>query len=108
MGDGPIVTSQIPEAGSKVLATGAKLILYTGNEVAEDTVIVPDVKGKTAAAANRILINAGLNIKIEGSKYYYEGGAATVASQSVAPGTAVPKGSVITINFGYYEEDKLE
>ena len=108
VGDGPVVTSQIPEAGSKVLATGAKLILYTGNEVAEDTVIVPDVKGKTAAAANKILINAGLNIKIEGSKYYYEGGAATVASQSVAPGTAVPKGSVITINFGYYEEDKLE
>jgi stage V sporulation protein D (sporulation-specific penicillin-binding protein) len=108
VGNGPVVTSQIPAAGTKVLASGAKLILYTGNETPADTIIVPNVKGKTAAAANQILINAGLNIKIEGSKYYYEGGAATVQSQSHPAGTAVPKGTVITVNFGYYEEGKLE
>ena len=68
---------------------------------------MPDLVGRTAAAANQILINAGLNIKIEGSKYYYDGGAATVVSQSHEAGIAVPKGTVITVNFGYYEEDRL-
>ncbi len=108
VGNGETVTSQIPEAGTKVLASGAKLILYTGDEKPQDTVKVPDLRGKTAAAANQILINSGLNIKIEGSKYYYEGGAATVKSQSAEAGATVPRGTVITVNFGYYEEDKLE
>ena len=108
IGSGSVVTSQIPEAGSKVLASSAKLILYTGSEEVEPTVVVPDITGKTAVAANQTLINAGLNIKIEGSKFYYEGGAATVVSQSHKPGTKVPVGEVITVNFGYYEEGKLE
>ena len=108
VGSGAVVISQIPEAGSKVLASSAKLILYTGDETPQDTIIVPNLKGKTAVAANQMLINAGFNIKIEGSKYYYESGAATVVSQSHEAGTAVPKGTVITVNFGYYEEDKLE
>lgn len=108
VGNGQVVTGQMPEAGSKVLASSAKLILYTGNEEPTDTVVVPNIAGKTAAAANQMLINAGLNIKIEGSKFYYEGGAATVVSQSHKAGEKVPKGTVITVNFGYYEEDKLE
>ena len=54
-----------------------------------------------------MLINAGMNIRIEGSKYYYEGGAATVISQSYEAGDMVPKGTAVTVNFGYYEEDKL-
>ena len=104
VGDGSIVTGQIPEAGSMVLKSSAKLILYTGNEAPEDTVTVPKVTGKTAAAANQTLVNSGLNIKIEGSKYYHEGGAASVESQVPAAGEVVPKGTVVTVNFGYYED----
>ena len=108
VGNGSVVTGQIPEASSKVLASSAKLILYTGNVEPSNTVVVPNIVGKTAAAANQMLINAGLNIKIEGSKFYYEGGAATVVSQSHTAGESVPRGTVITVNFGYYEEEKLE
>lgn len=107
VGNGSIVTAQMPEAGSRVLLSSAKLVLYTGEEEPKDTVIVPNITGKTAAAANQMLINAGLNIRIEGSKYYYEGGAATVVGQSHEAGTKVPKGTAVTVNFGYYEEDKL-
>ena len=64
--------------------------------------------GKTAAAANQTLINGGFNIKIEGSKYYHEGGAATVESQFPAAGEIVPAGTVVTVNFGYYEDRDIE
>ena len=104
VGSGSIVTGQIPAAGSMVLKSSAKLILYTGNEEPVDTVTVPKITGKTAAAANQTLINSGLNIKIEGSKYYHEGGVATVESQFPEAGEVVPAGTVVTVNFGYYED----
>ncbi len=104
VGNGSIVTSQVPAAGSMVLKSSAKLILYTGNEEPRDTVKVPDVTGKTAAAANQTIINSGLNIKIEGSKYYHEGGSTAVESQFPAAGTLVPAGTVVTVNFGYYQD----
>ena len=64
--------------------------------------------GTTAALANQTLVNLGLNVKIEGSKYYHEGGAATVESQYPAAGEVVPKGTVIIVNFGYYEDRDSE
>ena len=91
-----------------VLKSSAKLILYTGDESPQNTVVVPNVVNKTAAAANQNIINSGLNVKIEGSKYYHEGGAATVESQFPAAGTVVPKGTVVTVNFGYYEDRDSE
>lgn len=108
IGSGPVVTGQIPAAGSMVLKSSAKLILYTGDETPQATVVVPDVVNKTAAAANQNIINSGLNIKIEGSKFYHEGGAATVESQFPLAGEVVPKGTVVTINFGYYNDEDLE
>ena len=107
VGSGSVVTGQVPAAGSMVLKSNAKLILYTGNEEPTNTVVVPNITGKTAAAANQTLINSGLNIKIEGSKYYHEGGATAVESQSPAAGTVVPAGTVVVVNFGYYEDNDL-
>ena len=108
VGNGAVVTGQVPAAGAMVLKSSAKLILYTDNEEPTDTIVVPDIRGKTAMAANQSLINSGLNIKIEGSKYYKEGGKATVQSQWPEAGTVVPKGSVVTVNFGYYEDRDIE
>jgi stage V sporulation protein D (sporulation-specific penicillin-binding protein) len=107
VGSGSVVTGQVPAAGSMVLKSNAKLILYTGNEEPTNTVVVPNITGKTAAAANQTLINSGLNIKIEGSKYYHEGGTTAVESQSPAAGTVVPAGTVVVVNFGYYEDNDL-
>ena len=87
-----------------VLKSSAKLILYTGLETPENTVTVPNVVGKTAAAANQTIINSGLNVKIEGSKYYHEGGATAVLEQYPQAGEKVPAGTVVTVNFGYYED----
>ena len=104
VGGGDYVTAQIPAAGSVVLKSSARLIFYTGGETPQETVTVPNIVNKTAAAANQTLINKGLNIKIEGSKYYHEGEGVTVVSQSPAAGEVVPYGTVITVNFGYYED----
>jgi len=104
VGNGSIVTSQIPEAGSVVLKSGAKLILYTGGKAPKNEIVVPNLIGKTAAAANQTLINSGFNIKIAGSKFYHEGGSAVVIGQSPAAGEVVPAGTVITVDFGYYQD----
>ncbi|MBQ7836274.1 MAG: PASTA domain-containing protein, partial [Clostridia bacterium] len=95
VGDGQHVVSQVPAEGSTVSKLNGRVILYTGSESAEPTVEVPDVQGKTGEAANRILVNAGLNVRIMGAK---DSQSATVISQSVEPGTMVARGTVVEIN----------
>lgn len=94
VGDGENVVSQVPAAGSTVSKESGIIILYTGEETAKATVEVPDVTGKTGEAANRILVNAGLNVRIMGAK---DSESATVISQSVEAGTMVAEGTVIEI-----------
>ena len=60
----------------------------------------------TAAQANGLIINLGLNIKIEGTKNYLTGTDAVVYSQSIAAGTKVVKGEVITLTFRYMDGDE--
>ena len=50
--------------------------------------------GKTAEAANRMLVNAGLNVALTGA---LNGDTATVISQSPPAGEMVPAASVITL-----------
>ena len=94
VGSGDTVTGQVPAAGSSMLKDGGKILLYTGGETPKDTVEVPDVSGMTAEAANRMIINAGLNISVSGTSSNSE---ALVASQTPAAGTAVPEGTVVEI-----------
>ncbi len=94
VGNGEVVTGQIPEAGSMLNRENGRVILYTDGSSPESSVTVPDVSGKSAEAANRILTNAGLNVSIGGAD---DNADATVSSQSVAPGTAVPEGTIIKI-----------
>ena len=60
-------------------------------------VTVPDALNQTASSANRILTNAGFNIKIDGAMNFDEGVGARVVSQTPAAGELVPYGSVVTI-----------
>ena len=94
VGNGDTVTGQTPEAGSSYSKENGILYLYTGGEVPPSDIIVPNLIGKTADAANRMIINAGLNISISGAS---NGNTATVASQTPEPGTLVPKGTLVTI-----------
>lgn len=95
VGNGTTVTGQVPEPGSMLNKENGRVILYTEGATAEDNLVtVPDVTGKSAEAANRILTNAGLNVSIGGID---DNADATVATQSVAPGTEVPEGTVVKV-----------
>ena len=78
------------------------LILYTGDrssEIQVENVKVPNVTGMSAKAANQVLVNAGLNVRILGTKNYLTGRDVKVVSQSIAAGTEVPRGSVVEVRF---------
>ena len=98
VGKGEKITAQMPEAGTKMEAGGV-LVIYAGDAVEENSVTVPDLTGKSAAAANQLLINAGLNVRITGTKHHLTGVGAKVISQSHAPGEKVAPGTVITLVF---------
>ena len=99
VGNGDKVTSQMPESGAKMEIKGGVLVVYTGDAAIENSVTVPNLVGKSAAAANQLLINSGLNIRITGTKHHLTGIGTTVISQSHAPGEKVAPGTVITLVF---------
>ncbi|MBQ8837159.1 MAG: PASTA domain-containing protein [Clostridia bacterium] len=98
VGGSGTVTSQVPVRGSVISKENGKIILYTNNaDSAAKTVTVPSVLGLTAAEANTKIINAGLNIEIEGAQNYNKGSGAIVTSQSYSAGETVPYGTVVTV-----------
>ncbi len=96
IGGGGIVVSQIPAAGSTV-PKGSTIMLYTDESAESDVVTVPDVIGKSGLVVNRLVLNAGLNIKITGVGIENEN--AVAAKQTPAGGSEVPRGTVVTIDF---------
>ena len=93
--------------GSTVIDRTNKVItLYTGNAPEDLSVTVPDLVGKGAYAANQMLLNAKLNICIEGTDNYMSGAGAIVIAQSIPPGTKVSPGTVITVTFRYLDPDE--
>lgn len=102
---GDTVTAQVPASGECVTKEGGKVILYTGG-APKDSVKVPDVMGKSAADANRILLDAGLNIRIEGALNYTVGEGAVVISCSHVAGESVAPGTVVTVTFRHMEADE--
>lgn len=98
IGDGDIVTSQIPKNGSLLSSENGRVLLYTGDSEAKLTVNVPDLIGRTAAAANKLAVNAGLNINISGAQNYDSGSGAIVISQTPEAGTKVTRGEIVTID----------
>lgn len=99
VGDGDTVTGQIPEKASVISQSNGRVIVYTNGEEPKADVRVPDLIGKTAEVANRLLVNSGLNIDFEGAAGHQAG--AVVVDQSIAADTSVTKGTVITIELRY-------
>ena len=97
--DDGIIRRQYPESGTVVEKNSARVLAYVDKETETLTTKVPDVTGMSAVAANQVLINAGLNIRILGTKNYLSGTEATVISQSVAAGEVVPVGTVVEVTF---------
>ena len=92
VGDGDIITSQFPIAGSTMRAENGKVIIYCGESSSRKTTVVPDLLNMTADAANKMLLNSNLNVKITGAT---NGSSATVISQSPAAGTEVEVGTIV-------------
>jgi len=100
VGGGNNVLAQSPPAGTKV-SGGGKVVLYTEEGLNTPSVTVPNVVGLSASAANKALINAGLNIEIaSGTLSSVEG--ATAMKQSIAAGEVVLPGTVVTVDFRHY------
>ena len=105
-GDGNYVTNQVPKGSTVIDRTNKIITLYTGDAVEEQTVTVPNLVGKGAFAANQMLINAKLNICIDGTDNYMSGAGAIVIEQSIPAGTKVSPGTVITVTFRYLDPDE--
>lgn len=94
-GSGDRVTAQIPQGG-KSLPKGSTVVLNTDDSEFATTT-VPDVYGKNAGEANKAITNAKLNIRFAGTGYDSKAG--VVVGQSIAAGTKVEQGTVVTVEF---------
>ena len=107
VGGGSVVKSQVPAPRTLMESHNAKIILYTESDMEKTTVTMPDLSGKTAVAANEILANFGLNIRIAGTNNYMSGSGAVAVAQSHAPGSEVERGTVITVTFRNQDADDI-
>lgn len=95
VGDGETVTDQVP-AGDAVIPSGSEIILYFGEISDNLEVTVPDVVGRNAEEANKLLTQAGLYMKIIGAT---GSGTISAVSQEPAAGETVEKGAVVAVEF---------
>ncbi len=96
VGNGGEVIHQTPSAGSSI-PQGGTVVLYTDDASREDRVTVPDVLGFSGAQANQSIVNAGLNIKIQGVDIELPG--AVAVRQNPAAGESVQPGTIVTVDF---------
>ena len=94
VGTGDTVTKQLPAAGSSVY-NGGTVILYTDDRESETTT-VPNLIGLTANEVNRVAAAAGINIEFSGNT---TSASLKAYNQSVAEGTQVAKGEIVTVYF---------
>ncbi|MCL2084242.1 MAG: penicillin-binding transpeptidase domain-containing protein [Oscillospiraceae bacterium] len=96
-GNGGTVIDQLPAQGLMV-PLSAKMVLYTESRRPEGVVGVPDVTGKTPETANKLLVDAGLYMKISGVA---DNRSTTVKAgrQDIMPGEEVPIGTIINVEF---------
>ena len=99
IGDGSSVIRQTPSSDEAFLRNNSKVILYTDDKSSLYSV-VPRVTGMSIEEANRLIINAGLNLRIKNPTGH---GGATVIYQSVSEGAVLPKNSVIELEIIYLD-----
>ena len=104
IGDGETVLSQMPISNSKIYKKSGKVLVYTSFDKETHTKM-PNVIGKTAEEANQIILNSGLNIKINGATNYTYGESAVVVEQYPAPETSIKKGTIAEIKILFLDED---
>lgn len=96
IGDGDTVTEQLPKPGI-MLNENSMIILYTGEGEVSD-VMVPDVSGMSVSGARETLMDYNLNFEIAGAGHS-ESSVAYAFNQSVKPGTKIPPGTIVGVEF---------
>ena len=95
-GNGEKVLSQIPESGKSIPKSGT-VVLFTDKNSSSSTAVVPDFSNMTLSQANSRASEAGINISITGAALTSTNAIAN--SQSIAGGTKVKPGTVVTVTF---------
>ena len=90
-----IVDYTMPLAATNIPRDGTVVIYMQGAE--DSMVTVPNVIGLTVEEANLKLVNAGLNISLEGGAV--NNANATATSQSIDAGEEVRRGTVVSVTF---------
>ncbi|MBR3767231.1 MAG: PASTA domain-containing protein [Clostridia bacterium] len=96
IGSGDTVVAQSPEYGRSTPANGV-IVLYTEENMPEQTAQVPNFIGMTVAQANQVAVNRGFNIKISGSSF--SSSSVVAYKQEYAEGSELELGSFITVYF---------
>ena len=96
IGDGETVTGQIPAAGETV-SGDSQVLLYCGETPEAEDVTVPHFLGMDRMKAAQAAQDAGVNLLILGNTDISP--EVTAAEQSVPPGTKVPRGTTIRVQF---------
>lgn len=96
IGSGDTVISQNPESGRKTPSNGV-IVLYTEENLPEETAQVPNFTGLTVAQANQLAVSRGFNIKISGSSF--SSSSVVAYKQEYQEGTELELGSIITVYF---------
>ena len=96
-----LIADELREMGAEdVNAENGRVLLYCGDGIQRQMTVVPDLMYMTTDAANRELLNYGLNMKITGAT---NGSTATVISQSPAAGTEVEVGTIVEFELRYMD-----
>ncbi|MBQ7037045.1 MAG: PASTA domain-containing protein [Clostridia bacterium] len=94
-----VVTTQMPRAGTAVRKDAICIFYMEGAE--EENVVVPDVVGYSISDVNYLLANSNLNFMLLGTGRLHAEGVIQSVRQEPAPGTEVPQGTVIQVEFRY-------
>lgn len=97
VGEGDVVTGQIPAAGATIPGN-SQVVIYVNEEVPSDRVEVPDLAGKSPEQVQAALNNAGLYLRATGAVEYYKSSNKAI-SQSYAAGSMVERGTVVEVRF---------
>lgn len=93
-GTGATVVSQEPAAGTSLKEYSAVTLYTEGMAAGNAQAAVPDVIGKSAEEANKILTDSGFFVQVTGG-----GDGAKAVSQEPAAGTQAAAGSTVTVTF---------
>ena len=99
-----IVTAQMPRAGDTLHLGAGRILLYTDSPKG-DYVAVPDLAGLDMTAATKKLLDIGLNIQLLGASHGQSTAYPKAATQSIAPGATVSRGTIIAVTFLYDDKE---